>query len=103
MAVIHLTDEQKKSMMEDIAYFFDSEYDEQIGIIKQMRLLEFFTEELAPVIYNKALELIRDGIYLEEPEEVIKVADEPNRNLSYIVIGIFLVSIALYFGLKKRK
>lgn len=56
MAVIHLTDEQKKSMMEDIAYFFDSEYDEQIGIIKQMRLLEFFTEELAPVIYNKALD-----------------------------------------------
>ena len=56
MAVIHLTDEQKKSMMEDIAYFFDSEYDEQIGLIKQMRLLEFFTEELAPVIYNKALD-----------------------------------------------
>lgn len=56
MAVIHLTDEQKKSMMEDIAYFFESEYDEQIGIIKQMRLLEFFTEELAPVIYNKALD-----------------------------------------------
>lgn len=56
MAVIHLTDEQKKSMMEDIAYFFDSEYDEQIGLIKQMRILEFFTEELAPVIYNKALD-----------------------------------------------
>lgn len=56
MAVIHLTDEQKKSMMEDIAYFFESEYDEQIGIIKQMRILEFFTEELAPVIYNKALD-----------------------------------------------
>ena len=54
--MIHLTDEQKKRMMEDIAYFFESEYDEQIGIIKQMRLLEFFTEELAPVIYNKALD-----------------------------------------------
>ena len=56
------------------------------------------------MIYNKALELIRDGIYLEEPEEVIEVVDEPNRvNISYIVIGILLVSLTLYFGLKKRK
>ena len=56
------------------------------------------------MIYNKALELIRDGIYLEEPEEVIEVVDEPNRvNISCIVIGILLVSITLYFGLKKRK
>ncbi|MBR3918617.1 MAG: LPXTG cell wall anchor domain-containing protein, partial [Clostridia bacterium] len=30
--------------------------------------------------------------------------DEPNRvNISYIVIGILLVSLTLYFGLKKRK
>ena len=56
------------------------------------------------MIYNKALELIRDGIYLEEPEEVIEVVDEPNRiNILYVVTGIFLVSLIMYFGLKKRK
>ena len=75
------------------------------GVIPHLNI-PFTYEEVTSngnLIYNKALELIRDGIYLEEPEDVIKVADEPNRNLSYIVIGIFLVSIALYFGLKKRK
>ena len=55
------------------------------------------------MIYNKALELIRDGIYIEEPEEVIEVVDEPNRvDISYIVIGILLVSLTLYFGLRGR-
>ena len=75
------------------------------GVIPHLNI-PFTYEEVTSngnLIYNKALELIRDGIYLEEPEDVIKVADEPNRNLSYIVIGIFLVSIALYLGLKKRK
>ena len=75
------------------------------GVIPHLNI-PFTYEEITSngeMIYNKALELIRDGTYLEEPEEVIEVVDEPNRYLSYIVIGIFLVSIALYFGLKKRK
>lgn len=75
------------------------------GVIPHLTI-PFTYEEITSngeMIYNKALELIRDGIYLEEPEEVIEVVDESNRYLSYIVIGIFLVSIALYFGLKKRK
>ena len=76
------------------------------GVIPHLTI-PFTYEEMTnngEIIYNKALELIRDGIYLEEPEEVIEVVDEPNRvNISYIVIGILLVSLTLYFGLKKRK
>lgn len=76
------------------------------GVIPHLTI-PFTYEEMTnngEMIYNKALELIRDGIYLEEPEEVIEVVDEPNRiNISYIVIGIFVVSLTLYFGLKKRK
>lgn len=76
------------------------------GVIPHLTI-PFTYEEMTnngEMIYNKALELIRDGIYLEEPEEVIEVVDEPNRvDISYIVIGILLVSLTLYFGLKKRK
>lgn len=76
------------------------------GVIPHLTI-PFTYEEMTnngEMIYNKALELIRDGIYLEEPEEVIEVADEPKRiNISYIVIVIFVVSLTLYFGLKKRK
>ena len=76
------------------------------GVIPHLTI-PFTYEEMTnngEMIYNKALELIRDGIYLEEPEEVIEVVDEPNRiNILYVVTGIFLVSLTLYFGLEKRK
>lgn len=76
------------------------------GVIPHLTI-PFTYEEMTnngEMIYNKALELIRDGIYLEEPEEVIEVADEPKRiNISYIVIVIFVVSLTLYFVLKKRE
>lgn len=55
-AKINLTDEQKKMLMNEIHDFFLSEYEEDIGIIKQQRILELFTEELAAIIYNKALD-----------------------------------------------
>ena len=76
------------------------------GVIPHLTI-PFTYEEMTnngEMIYNKALELIRDGIYLEEPKEVIEVVDEPNRiNILYVVTGIFLVSLIMYFGLKKRK
>ncbi|MBQ7920083.1 MAG: DUF2164 family protein [Lachnospiraceae bacterium] len=53
---VSLTDEQKKSIMNEIHNFFDEEYGEDIGIIKQQRIMELFMEQLAPMIYNKALD-----------------------------------------------
>ena len=53
---VNLTDDQKKALMDAIHDFFHSEYDEDLGIIKQQRIMELFTEELATIIYNKALD-----------------------------------------------
>lgn len=53
---VSFTDEQKKALMDAIHDFFHSEYDEDLGIIKQQRIMELFTEELATIIYNKALD-----------------------------------------------
>lgn len=56
ITTVNLTQEQKKSMLEEIHRFFLSEYGEDIGIIKQQRILDLFTEELAGIIYDKALD-----------------------------------------------
>lgn len=53
---VRLSEEQKKHAMEEIHAFFDEEYGEDIGIIKQQRIMELFMEQLAPIIYNKALD-----------------------------------------------
>ena len=57
---IKLTDDQRKYLMNEIHDFFDEEFEDDIGMIKQQRILELFMERLAPVIYNKALD---DAIY----------------------------------------
>ena len=56
MTKVDLTDEQKKILMDEIHDFFLSEYGDDIGIIKQQHIMELFTEKLASVIYNKALD-----------------------------------------------
>lgn len=53
---VTLTEEQKQLLMEQIHDFFDAEFDEDIGIIKQSRILDLFVEQLAPFVYNKALD-----------------------------------------------
>ncbi len=53
---VNLTDEQKKAIMDQIHNFFLEEYDEDLGIIKQQRIFDMFAEELAPIVYNKALD-----------------------------------------------
>lgn len=53
---ISLSDSQKKQMLEEIKAFYLTERGEEIGIIGQMQLLDFFQENMAPIIYNKALD-----------------------------------------------
>ena len=75
------------------------------GVIPHLTI-PFTYEEMTnngEMIYNKALELIRDGIYLEESEEPIETADDSDKSLPYIAIGTLLVLIVLYFELRKRK
>ena len=53
---IHLTDEQKRNMMKDIESFWLDEFDEKTGLIKQQAIFDFFMEQFAPGIYNRALD-----------------------------------------------
>jgi uncharacterized protein (DUF2164 family) len=53
---ILLTSEEKKQLMEEIQYYFETERDEKLGIIASESILDFFMETLGHHIYNKALD-----------------------------------------------
>lgn len=55
-SMIRLSDEQKKAIKEEIHAYYLDERGEDIGIILQEGLLDLFMEQLAPIIYNKALD-----------------------------------------------
>ena len=54
--VMKLTEEQRKAIKEEIHAYYLDERGEDIGIILQEGLLDLFLEQLAPIIYNKALD-----------------------------------------------
>ena len=53
---IHLTEDQKRNMMKEIDSFWLDEFDEKTGLIKQQAVFDFFMEQFAPAIYNRALD-----------------------------------------------
>ena len=53
---VKLSDAQKEKLREAIRIFYLEERGEEIEIIEQMQLLELFENNLAPVIYNQALD-----------------------------------------------
>lgn len=53
---IHLTEDQKRNMMKEIESFWLDEFDEKTGVIKQQAIFDFFMEQIAPAIYNRALD-----------------------------------------------
>lgn len=52
----NLSPEQKKKLQEEIVYFFQEEWDEELGIIGAETVLDFFLDVLGETIYNKALD-----------------------------------------------
>lgn len=54
--VIQLSDEQKKQITDEIKAFYLDVRGDEIGIIEQQQILELFVEQLAPIVYNKALD-----------------------------------------------
>ena len=54
--IIQLTEDQKKRILKEIEEFYSDSRGEDIGIIEQQQLLELFLTQLAPIIYNKALD-----------------------------------------------
>lgn len=64
-----LTKEEKdKAIKKIIAYFLD-ERDEEIGIIAATSIWDFFEQEIAPIIYDKAIEDTKKTLR-EEMEEL---------------------------------
>ena len=55
-SLMMLTKEEKQLLMTRIQTFFQQERDENIGLIAAEEVLDFFIEQLGPVIYNKSLE-----------------------------------------------
>lgn len=53
---ITLTDEEKKQLLEEIIYYFETERDEKLGIIGSESILDFFMDTLGVTIYNRALD-----------------------------------------------
>jgi uncharacterized protein (DUF2164 family) len=53
---IALSGEEKKQLLEEIKYYFETERGEKLGIIASESILEFFTDTLGKYIYNKALD-----------------------------------------------
>ncbi len=51
-----LKEEDKKQMLEEIAYFFNEEYELDLGIIGRETIFDFFQDTLGKFIYNKALD-----------------------------------------------
>ena len=56
MDMLHLSEDQKKALREEIHTYYLDERGEDIGIIHQEGILDLFLERLAPMIYNKALD-----------------------------------------------
>ncbi len=54
--MIHINDEKKRQMMEEIHYFFKEEYELELGLIGQETVLDFFLENLGKPVYNIALD-----------------------------------------------
>ncbi len=54
--MIHINDEKKRQMMEEIHYFFKEEYELDLGLIGQETVLDFFLENLGKPVYNIALD-----------------------------------------------
>jgi uncharacterized protein (DUF2164 family) len=53
---IQLSSEEKKQLLEEIKYYFETERDEKLGIIASESILDFFMDTLGKYIYNKALD-----------------------------------------------
>jgi len=52
---IRLHDETRERAIASIKTYFEERFEEEIGDLQAQMLLDFFLEELAPSIYNRAV------------------------------------------------
>lgn len=64
-----LTEEERKKLLDSIIAFFLDERDEEIGLVAATNVLDFIEAEVAPTIYNRAVEDVSTSLK-EHFEEV---------------------------------
>jgi len=52
---IELRDDVRKQALASIKAYFEERFEEEIGELQAQMMLDFFLEELAPTVYNKAI------------------------------------------------
>lgn len=60
LSAIKLNEDQKKKIKEEITAFYLDVRGEEIGLIEQQQILDLFMEHMAPIVYNKALDDVKN-------------------------------------------
>ena len=86
---IEITQEARQSAIDSLQRYFAQHLDDEIGNLAASALLNFFIEEVGPLIYNRAVSDVQsrlqervlevDAEVYEEPFQYWKRATEPRR------------------------
>lgn len=74
---IQLTDERKQDTVTALIQFYAEEFDEDLSRFQAERLLEFFTRQLGPAVYNQAIQDARKFL-LQKLEDLDVEFHEPD-------------------------
>jgi len=74
---IEISKEMRNQMVASLQRYIDTELDERFGNLAAGSLLSFFLEEIAPVVYNQAVNEVQERIQMRVSEIDIEVFEEP--------------------------
>lgn len=74
---IELHKEERAEAIRSIERYFQEHMDERIGNIAAGALLNFFVEEVGPLIYNQAVAQVQERLQLRVAELDIEVHEDP--------------------------
>lgn len=74
---IELHKEERAQAIGSIERYFQEHRDERIGNIAAAALLNFFVEEIGPLVYNQAVAQVQERLQLRVAELDIEVHEDP--------------------------
>ncbi|WEG10866.1 DUF2164 domain-containing protein [Pullulanibacillus sp. KACC 23026] len=76
-----LSTDEKKWVTEAIQEYFYNERGEELGLIAAQNFLEFMTDKVAPIVYNRAIRDVKQTVLsqLESIDEAVEVLMKPVR------------------------
>jgi uncharacterized protein (DUF2164 family) len=73
---IELPKDQRQQLISSIERYFETERDERIGNIAASALLNFFLEELGPLVYNRAVAEAQERLLARVQELDLEVHED---------------------------